>query len=168
MELQKKAHKAELKRAREEYAADLGRRESAHAEDIKLRDLGLDDDGRAEVQRQWSRQPDEGRPGSPSEFWAGLLEANKAHQADPENTEAPAVPKTLALYLPQPDPPKQDEPQSGARVQDRQRIQGVRVGLTPDRNAQPRQRDSDGSATRISQAGDPESFWKAVAEADRG
>ncbi len=158
-----KTFKDELKTAKEGFAAELGKREASHAEDLKLRDLDLDTDGRAEVRRQWERQPEATRPASPSEYWQSILDANKAHQLDPEKAAAPEIARTLGPYLPTIEKPDGDKGDKGGKGKTQTRSLGGPVVLSPDRNAGGRNDGSDGHAAKIGSA----TNWKELGEALR-
>jgi hypothetical protein len=153
-------HKDELKQVRKDSAEQVTQLGLQHQEGIRLRDMGLDDAGRDALRSTWNRQPEADRGASPSEWWGTVLEASKAHQAGGDKPK-PEIPRTLEPYLPQPEAPKGDAP-------NRPTLRGgVTVGLSPDRNASTN-RDRQGSSHKISNATNPNDFWAAVAEADRG
>ena len=87
------AHKSTL-------AAEVAKMGARNQEDLALRDLGFDGDGRDAVRTAWSRLPETARGKSVPEWWQGQVEAVKAHRADPEKAAKPALPKTLEPYLP--------------------------------------------------------------------
>jgi hypothetical protein len=159
IEALEKAQTKALDKARTDYAADLGKREAVNSENIQLSEMGFDADGRDSLRSTWNRQPEDKRGASPLEWWNSTLEASHAHQEDAEKNPAPEIPRTLTAYLPQPEKPTEPEPRKGPQVG------GVRVGLSPDRDAGQRRGTADAS-TKISAARSPEDFWKAVADAD--
>lgn len=114
-------------------AEELKRITGKHAEDLSLGFEGgiRDPLGRKAVRAAWDAQPKEGRGKSASEWWGGLLESRKAHATSGEG-EAPAIPPTLAGYLPQLEAPKAPPANGGGRQQPRRTLTGPRRGETGD------------------------------------
>ncbi len=114
------AHKAEIKRLREDASGQVARLATQHQEDLALVDRGISDPlGRSAVRMAWDQQPAEARGKSPIEWWDQQIGAHKAHLADPEKAAAPAVPRALAPYLPtpaaEPAPAQATPPERGVR-----------------------------------------------------
>lgn len=95
------AHEGALGKVREDTAAELKRIQGIHREDLLLVDAGVTDPlGRQAVRTAWANMDKEGRGKSAAEWFGGLVEAHKAHTADPDKVEAPQIPRTLQAYLP--------------------------------------------------------------------
>ena len=102
VEALQQARAAELKKFREDTAAEVKRIGQQHAEDLALVDAGLTDAmGRQVARAAWEAAPKDQRGKSVAEYWSGLVAAHKAHLADPDKAQAPEVPRPLTPYLPQ-------------------------------------------------------------------
>jgi hypothetical protein len=113
LEALQQGYQSQLEAMREQMATEVKSLQQAHNEDIQLIEAGFDDQlGRQTLRSVWNGMPKGERGDSISGWWAGQLEAHKAHVADPEAVAAPAVMRLRPLtpYLPTIEPPKAEEP----------------------------------------------------------
>ncbi len=94
------AHQASLDTLKADTATTVGALQSRHAEDLTFARHGFDDGDIASIRTQWKAQPEEGRPETAGEYWESVVASARAHHADPENTEAPKIHRTLEVLLP--------------------------------------------------------------------
>jgi hypothetical protein len=108
IEKMQQGHAAALEALKQETAESLKTISQRNAEEIGMVESGLTDLlGRQTLRAAWEMAPKDARGKSPVEFWNTMREAHAAHQADPENVQAPEIPKALSAYLPQREAPKQ-------------------------------------------------------------
>lgn len=121
-----KASQKELKKAREDLAAQVAALGQRHQDDLALVDAGLTDGlGRDVLRQHVASLPEASRPKSAPEYWRGILTEHAAHLADPEKVKAPTVPRALTPYLPA--PAREPEPPAGQRP--RQEPPRIQVGI---------------------------------------
>jgi len=88
----------------QEFAGRLEQFAAMSAEDLLLSDHGIKDDlGRNAARTAFQALPEDARSEkNVAQWWGETTQAWQAHQADPENVEAPSIPRTMIGYLPQP------------------------------------------------------------------
>jgi len=86
----------------EEFAGRLEQFAGMSAEDLLLSDTGIKDDlGRNAARTAFKSLPEDRRADkNVAQWWGDTVAAWQAHQADPENVQAPQVPRTMIGYLP--------------------------------------------------------------------
>jgi hypothetical protein len=111
-----KGHATQLEEVKAAAAEGVTKIQARHAEDMGLMEAGF----RSSTDRQalrmvWDGLPKSERGKSPGEWWGTVVEAHKAHQADPEKAAAPKVATPLTPYLPAPEAKTKPPPGGGNR-----------------------------------------------------
>jgi len=106
---------AEVDRIKAAAADQATQLQGRHQIDLGLVDAGLDGPGRTALRAHRNSLPEDARGDSALAWWQSQVEAVKAHRADPKAAEAPALPRTLSPYLPEPSkaPPPKTEGNQG-------------------------------------------------------
>lgn len=115
----KAAHDKALADLREQASKEVQSLAARSQEDLAMVDAGLRDPvGREALRLAWNAAPKAERGDSPMQWWQTVVAQRDAHLAD-TTKPAPALPKALQGYLPDPpkvDPPKPaPAPRSGAK-----------------------------------------------------
>ena len=111
-------YQSQIAQMQEDAASQVKALGLRHSEDIALMDHGLTDKlGRQTLRNVWDTLPQSSRGKSAADWWAGQLDAHRAHMADPEAVAAPDVMglRPLTPYLPAmeaPAPPETPAPSS--------------------------------------------------------
>ena len=92
-----------------------------------------DELGRDTIRRAWDATPKATRGDSPSKWWTGVVDTHKA--AVEKGEQGPELPRALAAYLPQVDPPGRP----GQKEATRQAPARSWAGSQPDRGVATRQ-----------------------------
>lgn len=108
------AMKAQVEALKAQAAEQVQQIARQHQEDLALTEHGIKDPlGRTALRQAWESRPAAERGKSAAEWWAQTMAARAAHEADPEKTPAPEIPRVLQGYLPPPATAPAPAPKAG-------------------------------------------------------
>ncbi len=102
------AHQAQLETIRSDAAQQVAGLQSSHGENLTFARLGLDERGVKNIRDEYETLPKAERPKTAAEWWQSVVEAHKAHGADPENTQPVTLHPTVSVLLPKVEAPAPD------------------------------------------------------------